>query len=390
MEPDSYDHSAGDSTDNNGPRSDSNDYNAECDSNDHAAEWNSCNQEADWDSNDQGAEWDSDEEWKSCDQGADGNEWDSDEEWNSCDQGPEWDSNNQGAEWDSNDHGGEWESNYYVTEWDSNDYSPHHSSRPGFDETYYCSSYSAVGDPSLETGGRVTLPASALPLLIDMDVSYPMQFRIASYGDLGGKSSHCGVLEFSAEEGFVYMPQCMMNNLGLNELDLVTVANVDLPKGDYLKLRPHTTEFLNKVKNPKEVLEATFREHSCLTAGDTVVVCYDGERFKVDVVETRPSDAVSVIDTDCNVDFDTPLDYKEPEKSQKIDDKDEGEEIVCFKPFTGIGRTLDGKVLETEKAESSSQGSLSKNGDKDRKEEAKKEDDKFQSFTGKKYTLGSS
>ncbi|XP_031116546.1 ubiquitin fusion degradation protein 1 homolog [Ipomoea triloba] len=166
-----------------------------------------------------------------------------------------------------------------------------------------------------------------------------MQFRIASYDDLGGKSSHCGVLEFSAEEGFVYMPQCVMNNLGLNELDLVTVANVVLPKEDYLKLRPHTTEFLNKVKNPKEVLEATFREHSCLTAGDTVVVCYDGERFKVDVVETRPSDAVSVIDTDCNVTLTltNPWTTRNPKSHNKLMIKTKEKKLCVSSPSLALG-----------------------------------------------------
>lgn len=170
-------------------------------------------------------------------------------------------------------------------------------------------------------------------------------------------------------------------------------------------------EFVNSLDNPKEVLEATFKEYSCLTAGDTVVVCHGGKSFNVDVVETRPSDAVSVTDTDCNVDFDKPLDYEEPQKPHKIDDTNKEEaENLGFKPFTGIGRTLDGKVSVTEKAESSSQGSssLSKNGDTNKKgrivfgrsrpdglrdvkdEPKKKEDKKFQAFTGKKYTLGSS
>ena len=101
--------------------------------------------------------------------------------------------------------------------------------------------------------------------------------------------SHCGVLEFIAEEGMIYMPYwvrfgilffCilnifilillnptqrtrtsksliddffslqMMENLLLQEGDTVRVKNVTLPKGKYVKLQPHTKDFLD-ISNPK-------------------------------------------------------------------------------------------------------------------------------------------
>lgn len=36
------------------------------------------------------------------------------------------------------------------------------------------------------------------------------------------------------------------------------VRNVSLPKGTYVKLQPHTTDFIN-ISNPKAVLETTLR-----------------------------------------------------------------------------------------------------------------------------------
>ena len=44
------------------------------------------------------------------------------------------------------------------------------------------------------------------------------------------------------------------------------------------------------------------------------MVPYNNKKYYIDVVETKPSNAVSVIETDCEVDFAPPLDYKEPEK----------------------------------------------------------------------------
>ena len=42
----------------------------------------------------------------------------------------------------------------------------------------------------------------------------------------------------------------MMQNLLLQEGDIVRVRNVTLPKGTYVKLQPHTTDFLD-ISNPK-------------------------------------------------------------------------------------------------------------------------------------------
>lgn len=45
----------------------------------------------------------------------------------------------------------------------------------------------------------------------------------------------------------------MMQNLLLQEGDIVLVKNATLPKGTYVKLQPHTTDFLD-ISNPKAML----------------------------------------------------------------------------------------------------------------------------------------
>jgi ubiquitin fusion degradation protein 1 len=42
----------------------------------------------------------------------------------------------------------------------------------------------------------------------------------------------------------------MMQNMLLQEGDTVRVKNATLPKGTYVKLQPHTTDFLD-ISNPK-------------------------------------------------------------------------------------------------------------------------------------------
>ncbi|GKB86923.1 ubiquitin fusion degradation protein 1 [Tanacetum coccineum] len=62
----------------------------------------------------------------------------------------------------------------------------------------------------------------------------------------------------------------------------------------------------------KSLLEKTFKDFACLTTGDTIVINHKGEKYLIDIVETKPSHAISLFDIDCEVDFATPLDYKEP------------------------------------------------------------------------------
>ncbi|RHY38384.1 hypothetical protein DYB34_011063 [Aphanomyces astaci] len=156
---------------------------------------------------------------------------------------------------------------------------------------------------------NVLLPPSALETLAQMHVEYPMLFKIINEGV--ERSSHCGVLEFSAPEGSCYMPYWMMQNMFLNEGGIVNVQNVTLPKASFAKIRPQSTDF-HDISNPRAVLEATLRKFSCMTVGDTISITYNNRNYLFDVRELRPADAVCIIETDCELDFDAPADYVPP------------------------------------------------------------------------------
>ncbi|GMP64021.1 hypothetical protein CsSME_00025474 [Camellia sinensis var. sinensis] len=278
-----------------------------------------------------------------------------------------------------------------------------------FEQTYRCYPASFIDKPQIENGDKIIMPPSALDRLASLHIDYPMLFELRNAAT--ERISHCGVLEFIAEEGMIYMPYWMMENLLLQEGDIVRVKNMTLPKGTYVKLQPHTKDFLD-ISNPKAILETTLRNFSCLT-------------------------------TDCEVDFAPPLDYKEPEKlvaavppSKALAKGQEApaETEPKFNPFTGSGRRLDGKPLnyqppsvssssfgskdkrpnvangggQRSSAGSTSQGTTREtqgklvfggnvNRTKDPQKEAakepkqeqppKKEEPKFQPFTGRKYSL---
>jgi len=95
------------------------------------------------------------------------------------------------------------------------------------------------------------------------------------------------------------------------------------------------------------------------------MVNYNNKRYYIDVVEAKPGRAVSIVDTDCEVDFAPPLDYVEPERpapapaptvppkvpslqrvnSEALEEKPE--EAKGFLPFVGSGNRLDGKAAST-------------------------------------------
>lgn len=301
-----------------------------------------------------------------------------------------------------------------------------------FEQSYQCYPVSFIDKPQLENGDKVILPPSALDHLASLQIDYPMLFEL--YNASTERRSHCGVLEFTADEGMLYMPYWMMQNMLLQEGEIVEVKNVTLPKGTYVKLQPHTKDFLD-ISNPKAVLETTLRNFSCLTTNDTIMVYYNSRYYYLDVIDTKPSSAISIIETDCELDIALPLDYKESMSVasctplSRSTASEETKEVARpkFIPFTGVGRRLDGKTISYSTTPITSSrannsiphsparkssmprstksivaknpsekimfGSNTNNGlPKDSlkevaKDEAQKDPPKFQAFTGKRYLL---
>lgn len=139
-----------------------------------------------------------------------------------------------------------------------------------------------------------------------------MLFRLESSDK--GTATHCGVLEFTAEEGSCFIPFWMMQNLLIEEGAVISITNISLPKATFVKLQPQHVDFL-EITNPRAVLEHALRNFSCVTKGDVICVPYNSKNYHFELKEVKPKDAVCIIETDCNVDFDAPVGYKEPERT---------------------------------------------------------------------------
>ncbi|KAL3997366.1 Ubiquitin fusion degradation protein UFD1 family protein [Acanthocheilonema viteae] len=206
----------------------------------------------------------------------------------------------------------------------------------------------------LNHGGKILLPPSALDLLVRLNIEYPMMFRVQNLND-SGCSTHCGVLEFLAEEGRCYLPSWMMRQLHLNEGECVRITYATLPKATYTKLKPQSADFL-AISNPRAVLEVELRKFACLTKGDIIAVEYNDQILEFLVMEVKPGRAVSIIECDMNVEFDAPEGYVEPNtnatsslnaapsmSSATAMDEAGIKGGSGFRAFTGTGHRLDGK-----------------------------------------------
>uniref|UniRef100_A0A4W4FDM9 Ubiquitin fusion degradation protein UFD1 N-terminal subdomain 1 domain-containing protein n=1 Tax=Electrophorus electricus TaxID=8005 RepID=A0A4W4FDM9_ELEEL len=212
-----------------------------------------------------------------------------------------------------------------------------------FSTQYRCYSVSMLAGPNdrsdVEKGGKIIMPPSALDQLSRLNITYPMLFKLTNKNS--DRMTHCGVLEFVADEGICYLPHWMMQNLLLEEGGLVQVESVNLMVATYSKFQPQSPDFLD-ITNPKAKL-TTLYVAFCQMNGINSLTKPD--------ISTKPDKAVSIIECDMNVDFDAPLGYKEPERptqhheepAEEESDPSNYEMDIGFRAFTGSGNRLDGK-----------------------------------------------
>ncbi|XP_054317198.1 ubiquitin recognition factor in ER-associated degradation protein 1-like [Pongo pygmaeus] len=222
-----------------------------------------------------------------------------------------------------------------------------------FSTQYRCFSVSMLAGPNdrsdVEKGGKIIMLPSALDQLSQLNITYPMLFKLTNKNL--DRMTHCGVLEFVADEGICYLPHWMMPNLLLEEGSLVQVDSVNLQVATYSKFQPQSPDFLD-ITNPKAVLEYTLRNFACLTTGNVTAINCNEKIYELElrVMETKPNKVVSIIECDRNVDFDAPLGYKEPKRQVQHEESTEGEADhsgyageLGFRAFSCSGNRLDGK-----------------------------------------------
>ena len=191
-----------------------------------------------------------------------------------------------------------------------------------FDFTFELKCYpvSFIDKDELEKGDKIILPPSVLENLSNLEVEWPLMFEISNSD--GSKKSHCGVLEFIADEGCSYTPYWMMQNLNIKEGEKLRFKYKNLEKGCYVKIQPQSEDFLD-ITNTKAVLESKLRKFTCLSKSDSIAIEYNEKIFWLNIIEVKPGNAISIIEADVNVDFISPkkLDKNKCEKAGKENKK---------------------------------------------------------------------
>eukprot|EP01083_Nonionella_stella_P040060 108928_1 len=260
---------------------------------------------------------------------------------------------------------------------------PHLAAQQPFQQMYKCFSVAHAPESlhSLEGGDKICMPPSALEQLAQRHVQYPMMFEVSNPQN-PEKKIHVGVMEFSAREGTCFIPYWVMKNVDLEDGSLVTLKNIQLPKGRFIQLQPHLTRF-TELSDPHAVLERQLRQYSCMTKGTTIAIQHGGDTYYLDITKVEPVDAVSIIETDVEVDFAPPKDMQEegpkpiasrssasanfdwdsisandtPETSKALNDSASKESSGNYFSQLGQGHRLSAKPVSFEEVKSSSDNS---------------------------------
>ena len=164
----------------------------------------------------------------------------------------------------------------------------------------------------LEYTNKIILSEDILYEYKDEKEMFPLTFRLVNPETL--LSTICSVQEFTALPGTCIIPYRIMDNLMLEQGSTVNLVYETVPKGSYIKIKPHRTKFIN-LSDPKAVLEKHLNiNYPTLTKGETISINYNNEIYFIDIVETQPVESIKILDSDINLDFDQPIDYVEPER----------------------------------------------------------------------------
>lgn len=175
--------------------------------------------------------------------------------------------------------------------------------------------------PFQGNGDKIKLPPSCFSELSDQGAfdKGPLYFQLSPVNEEGllnidaadqesRRTTHSGVLEFTAEEGSVGLPPHVWQNLCATDTPkthMIEVRYAWLPKGTYAKLQPDRIGF-SDLPNHKAILETSLRQHATLSQDDIFTVNYGELTYKLRVLELKPSTSVSVLETDIEVDIVSP------------------------------------------------------------------------------------
>jgi hypothetical protein len=140
-----------------------------------------------------------------------------------------------------------------------------------------------------------------------------------------GRVTHASILDFSAAEGTVGLPEEVCRLLGLHELaegsapemrPQLQVRYRALKRGTFARVQPVAAAFASDVGDVKLTLERELQLRTTLTEGDELRVHEGGAAYALRITELQPEGAASIIDTDLEVDVLPSVEYEEAMRAE--------------------------------------------------------------------------
>ncbi len=237
-------------------------------------------------------------------------------------------------------------------------------------------------NPEKNIGHSIKIPNRCMDeMLYRHNSSEPLCIEIIMMSDATNAKRRCivsGNVEVGNDE-MVVVPFWALSKLGAEAFSLVSIENVtNVRKAGYIKVRAVTSDYVYW-DGLKETLETEFSKINNISVGVPINVF--GLEFYVmelrDVKGIRILDA-SLFNTDVEIDFETPSDIEENERSDKQKLQDMEQEIRLNQATEGI--KTEGTKTEGIKTEGIKTEGIKTEG-------TKTENNGSNAFQGKGYTL---
>lgn len=192
--------------------------------------------------------------------------------------------------------------------------------------------------------------------IIDEYEKTPFYFCIESSV---GTFTYCGVQDFTADDGLIYIPNHLLDLLAINGCDVVTVKYINnVPKGEFVVIEPLNKEIFD-IQDLDKFLEKVISGYCILYENQIINFKYEDNNYKILIKKIKAVDdietnLIDVVNTDLFFDIynkflEEELRQKELEKLKMKEQKELEElkikEQQVNKLFLGEGRKLGGDTV---------------------------------------------
>jgi len=220
---------------------------------------------------------------------------------------------------------------------------------------------------STESTNTIIIPHRVLTEIAKYNnIESPYKFRLDTDHSIG--QHLLGVKDFMEGIDHIYVPSRVFNSLKIEEGEIVKLCliNEKIQSCIGIIVQPHTSDLL-KVGDPAKFLEDEIsKRYPFITKGETIVIPISDSSqassqeyfrdFKMDILDTFPSECVCMLNTEVEISIRKPLDYVPPSKVVRLPPSENYIEEMKnglnggndakstgFVSFSGIGQKVGGE-----------------------------------------------